>query len=80
VRPAEILVSSYSWAEFDKLVRPLPSKLKGDAFELLTREYLLLDARYDFRNLWSTHGEVPKAVSEHPNPASEERVKGGHFG
>jgi len=23
---------------------------------------------------------LPDHVSEHPNPASEERVKGGHFG
>jgi len=30
--------------------------------ELLVREYLRLDFKYDFKNVWRTHGEVPKLV------------------
>jgi len=64
VTPDGLLLTCKSWDDFDRQVRPLPTKLKGDCFELLTREYLLLDARYQFANLWSTHGEVPKHVLE----------------
>lgn len=60
--PTSILLECRSWADFDRLVRPLPPKLKGDCFELLTREHLLLDARYDFKGVWSTHGDVPKEI------------------
>ncbi len=60
--PNSILLECRSWTDFDRLVRPLPPKLKGDCFELLTREHLLLDARYDFKGVWSTHGEVPKEI------------------
>ncbi|MGA8890239.1 MAG: DEAD/DEAH box helicase family protein [Anaeromyxobacteraceae bacterium] len=40
---------------------------KGKVFELLVQHYLQLDSKYDFKNVWSTHGEVPKAVLQKLN-------------
>lgn len=65
--PSSLLLECQSWEDFERFVRPLSAKLKGDSFELLTREYLVLDARYDFRNIWSTHGEVPRTILERLN-------------
>jgi superfamily II DNA or RNA helicase len=60
--PTSTLLACHSWADFHREVRPFSNKLTGDCFELLTREFLLLDARYDFKHIWNTRGEVPKEL------------------
>ena len=51
-----------SWAEIRQALDGSSEAVKGAVFELLVKAYLTLDAKYDFKNVWSTHGETPKAV------------------
>lgn len=58
-----VLLRCKAWDDFRQLVDPLPPKLKGDCFELVTQEYLRLDARYsNLKQVWRTHGGVPRQV------------------
>ena len=59
---AAVLLECNSWAEIHAALTNTTEATKGDVFEVLVQAYLRLDSKYDFKNVWSTHGEVPKAV------------------
>jgi superfamily II DNA or RNA helicase len=52
-----------SWEDFSKRLSLLPEKQKGDLFEQLVKEYLLLDPEYatTISQVW-IHHEVPSAI------------------
>ena len=59
---SDILLASQSWADLHATLATASETTKGEVFEILVQAYLRLDSKYDFKNVWSTHGEVPKAV------------------
>ncbi|MGB2137853.1 MAG: DEAD/DEAH box helicase family protein [Flavobacteriales bacterium] len=53
-----------NWNDFNNALIPLNNKEKGDAFELLTKLYFLIDHKYDnYDNIWLL-SEVPKKELE----------------
>ena len=53
-----------NWNDFNNALIPLNNKDKGDAFELLTKLYFLIDHKYDnYDNIWLL-SEVPKKELE----------------
>ena len=54
-----------SWDDFQRKLRPLSEKQKGDVFEELVKAYLLLEPEYasKLKHVW-LHREVPEAVRE----------------
>ena len=53
-----------NWADFNQSLVALNNKEKGDAFELLTKLYFLIDHKYDnYDNIWLL-SEVPKKELE----------------
>jgi len=59
---ASTLLACHSWDDLQRALATASQDTKGNVFELLVSEYLRLDSKYDFKNIWSTHGEVPKRV------------------
>jgi predicted helicase len=59
------LVSSNSWTDFEIAMEPLGPKEKGDAFEELTRLFLLTDPTFSTKieNLWH-HSQVPVRIAD----------------
>ena len=53
---------SRSWADVRAALDDASEGTKGEASERLVKAYLMLDARYDFKNVWNTDGEVPKPI------------------
>ncbi len=60
---ANLISTLNSWSEFERALRPLDRKEKGDAFEDLIRLYLLSDPVFitKLANVWH-HTEVPQRV------------------
>jgi len=54
-----------SWDDFQRKLRPLSEKQKGDVFEKLVKAYLLLEPEYasKLKHVW-LHREVPQAIRE----------------
>ena len=53
-----------NWDDFNNALIPLNNKEKGNAFELLTKLYFLIDHKYDnYDNIWLL-SEVPKKELE----------------
>ncbi|MDC3260400.1 DEAD/DEAH box helicase family protein [Winogradskyella sp.] len=53
-----------NWNDFNSALMPLNNKEKGDAFELLSKLYFLIDHRYDnYDNIWLL-SDVPKKELE----------------
>lgn len=59
---SSFLLSLECWEDLWRALGATSSGTKGEVFELLVQEYLQLDARYDFKNVWNTHGQIPPAV------------------
>ena len=59
---SSVLLKCQAWEDVRAELSRASENVKGRAFELLVQEYLRLDSRYDFENVWSTHGEVPKPI------------------
>ena len=59
---SDILLACESWADLHTTLAAASEGTKGEVFEALVKAYLRLDSKYDFKNVWNTHGEVPKAV------------------
>ena len=59
---SDILLASKSWGDLRSTLAAASEGSKGEIFEALVQAYLRTDSKYDFKNVWSTHGEVPKAV------------------
>jgi superfamily II DNA or RNA helicase len=57
-----MLLASQSWADLRVFLATASEAIKGDVFEALVQAYLRIDSKYDFKNVWSTHGEIPKDV------------------
>lgn len=64
---AEMLLAAENWPSLRDALADASPGLKGEVFELLVREFFQLDARYDFTEVWSTHGEVPRSVLKELN-------------
>jgi predicted helicase len=72
MNPIKLLNKAKNWKSFKSYLKPLSKKQKGDAFELLTKHYLLLDPKYQTRlkNVWLLK-EVPPKIHRKlnlPNP------------
>lgn len=53
-----------NWNDFNSALIPLNKKEKGDAFELLSKLYFLIDHKYDnYDNIWLL-SDVPKKELE----------------
>lgn len=61
-RPVSILLHCNSWGDVKHALAGASSDVKGDVFELLVQNYLRLSPEHGFKNVWSTHGEVPPSV------------------
>lgn len=59
---SDILLACKSWEDLHAALAAASEGTKGEVFEALVKAYLRLDSKYDFKNVWNTHGEVPKAV------------------
>jgi superfamily II DNA or RNA helicase len=60
--PADLLLSCSSWAELSALLAQASEAVKGAVFEMLVQAYLKLQHPEGFVHVWSTHGEVPRAI------------------
>ncbi len=74
----EILISSRNWDDFNKKIKLLSNKEKGDCFEWLIKFYLTLHPKYrtKLKNVWLLNFEhVPAEVRTHLNlPNSDEGI------
>jgi superfamily II DNA or RNA helicase len=76
MNPQTILAKSKNWKSFKAYLKPLSTKQKGDAFELLTKHYLQLHPTYmtQLQNVWLL-GEVETKVRKKLNlPATDEGI------
>lgn len=64
---SSILLAHECWEDLWRALGTTSSGTKGAVFELLVQEYLQLDAKYDFKNVWNTHGQIPPAVLKNLN-------------
>jgi len=65
---ARIISACNCWQDFKEAMQPLSKKEKGDCFEELTKQYLLLEPKYQtqLRHVWRLE-EVPSKIRKHLN-------------
>jgi predicted helicase len=66
MKAMQVVKNSKSWDEFKEGLEPLGSKEKGDAFELLTKYFLILNPTYatKLRHVW-LYNEIPQKKRKH---------------
>ena len=76
MRNLEFIKQCKSWLEFKNKLKPLSNKQKGDAFEILTKNFLELDPKYTtlLKHVWLLR-EVPSKIQLHLNlPNTDEGI------
>ena len=73
---ARIISACNCWQDFKEAMPPLSKKEKGDCFEELTKQYLLIEPKYQtqLRHVWRLE-EVPSKIRKHLNlPDQDEGI------